>query len=130
MAQKSKSVARIPIDLLVFRVVVFGGIADLVFKVIEGGFLRLLARVLLLFVDVFQAEFPKFDVAPKEHNINDAADGRSQSAADHQEPVEEAVGEHGRKQTRPEVGAAFFGMELRHREEIAQHHAEEEMSWY
>ena len=37
------------------------------------------------------------------------------------------MGYHGQQETRNQVGAAFFGMELRHREEVTHHYAKKEM---
>ena len=123
----ASSLPRVPVDALVFRVVVFVRVADLVIQVVEQVLLGLHPRVLLLLVDVFQAELPQLDVAPKEDEVEDATDGRTEQFLDHQEPVEQAVGEHGRKQAGQQVSGALLGLELRQREEIAHHHAEQEM---
>jgi len=120
------SIARIPVDLLVFGVVVQFGM-DLLFHIGERSFLALLARVQLLSADVFHADFPKGDVAGEENGVEDAAYNWADDVACHQQPVEQAVGKHGQKQACDEICAAFLGLELGQGEEIAHYHAEEEM---
>ena len=67
--EKSPFVARIPVDSLVFRVV--SGVRNDVVVVERDFSFGLLARVFLLFVDVFQTDFPQVEVANKESDVDE-----------------------------------------------------------
>ena len=86
------------------------------------------ARVLLLPTNQADGAEPQPDVAEDKEAVDENRQASAQTVGDHEEPVEQAVGQHGQKQARPDIFSLLLGSEHCHREEIAQDDAEEEVT--